>query len=129
MVNHKGLYPHDFWAPPGGGVELGESASDALKREFNEECRVNIEVGAFLFGCEFIREPLHAVELFFRVNLNGNPALGFDPEMQRNQIISDLKFMTPSEVLSLPKHSLHGVFQKIDNPTSILDLRGFFTLT
>jgi ADP-ribose pyrophosphatase YjhB (NUDIX family) len=26
------------WLPPGGGVELGESASDALVRELQEEC-------------------------------------------------------------------------------------------
>ena len=37
MVNHLGLGPANFWAPPGGGVEYGESLTRALEREFEEE--------------------------------------------------------------------------------------------
>ena len=72
---------------------------------------------------------MHAVELFFKVDLKGTPTLGGDPEMGKNQIISELKFMTSEELKALPKHSLHGLFQKVENPESILDLKGFFTLT
>ena len=40
LVKHTYL---DEWALPGGGVEVGESAKDALKREFLEEVGVICE--------------------------------------------------------------------------------------
>ena len=38
LANHKGLNRENmFWSPPGGGVEFGESAEEAVLREFHEE--------------------------------------------------------------------------------------------
>ncbi|UCD07988.1 MAG: NUDIX hydrolase [Dehalococcoidales bacterium] len=39
------------WSVPGGAIELGESFSDTAKRELDEECGVEIEVGD-IFGVE-----------------------------------------------------------------------------
>jgi 8-oxo-dGTP pyrophosphatase MutT (NUDIX family) len=30
LVNHRGLTQGDFWAPPGGGINFGETALNAL---------------------------------------------------------------------------------------------------
>jgi len=38
---------------PGGGLELGEGLSDALKREFMEECHVDIEVLEHFYTTDF----------------------------------------------------------------------------
>ena len=34
MVNHRGLRAGDFWAPPGGGLEFGQSVGQFLQKEF-----------------------------------------------------------------------------------------------
>jgi 8-oxo-dGTP diphosphatase len=129
VVNHKGLYNHDFWAPPGGGVEFGETAEKALKREFLEECGLNVSVGEFLFACEYVNPPLHAVELFFAVSTNGQPRLGHDPEMGANQILNDVRFLPPSELRALPAHHRHGIFNIAADTAHINRLRGFYPIT
>src|SRR5688572_10993783 len=99
LVNHK-MAGGDFWAPPGGGLEFGQHLSDALRREFKEETNLEIELGSFLFGCEFNKAPLHAIELFFEVNaIGGALKTGSDPELQ---LIKEVRFFTPSEIRSLP---------------------------
>jgi 8-oxo-dGTP diphosphatase len=125
LVNHQ-MPNGDFWAPPGGGLEFGEEAADALKREFREEANLEIEVRNYLFGCEFIRQPLHAIELFFDVRrIAGMLKSGDDPEMP---LIKQARFFTPSEMRSLPPKNLHGVFQMVGDPREISTLKGFYTL-
>src|SRR5688500_6620998 len=66
MVKHR-MGSRELWAPPGGGVEFGEALEEALKREFLEETPLRVSPGRFMFGCEYINSPLHAIELFFEV--------------------------------------------------------------
>ncbi len=129
LINHKGLYSHDFWAPPGGEVEFGELVEAALKREFKEECQSDIDVVGFRFACEFVRPPLHAIELFFEVVLLGEARLGHDPELKGRQIISDIKSLEETELQMLPAQELHGMFGKSRNPSTIMGLKGFFNFT
>ncbi len=94
LANHRGIGPlENFWIPPGGGVHFGESAPEALRREFQEETGLEVRVGEFMFVNEFIGPPLHAVELFFRVYPEGGrPGKGTDPEMV-GQIITGVAYM------------------------------------
>lgn len=41
---------------PGGGLELGEGLTDALKREFMEECNAEIEVLGHLYTTDFYEQ-------------------------------------------------------------------------
>jgi 8-oxo-dGTP diphosphatase len=125
LVNHQ-MPNGDFWAPPGGGLEFGEQVEEALKREFKEEANLGIDVENYVFGCEFIRQPLHAIELFFSVRpVAGVLKTGEDPEMP---LIKQARFFTPSEIRLLPPKNLHGIFQKVVDPREISSLKGFYTL-
>jgi 8-oxo-dGTP diphosphatase len=125
LVNHQ-MATGELWAPPGGGLEFGEHAGNALIREFKEETNLQIEVGDFLFGCEFIKIPLHAVELFFDVKVvGGDLKTGSDPELP---LIRQARFLKTGEIQSLAPDNLHGIFRKIGDPREIKALKGFYTL-
>ena len=47
---------------PGGGIQPGESAQEALQREVHEEASVDIEVGRLLLVTEY--EPIHNAEKY-----------------------------------------------------------------
>lgn len=130
MVNHKGLGNGNLWAPPGGGLEPGESSREALEREMKEETNLMISVGEMLFVTEFIDPPLHAVELFFRVEITGGELkIGLDPEMElENQILTEAKFFSWSEIMEMDPRQVHGIFKKVSNPAQIVDLRGYIKL-
>ena len=126
MVNHRGLQDTDFWAPPGGGLDFGESASDRLEKEFLEETGLSVTTGNFLFGCEFIRDPLHAIELFFETAVtSGTLQKGDDPELS---VIQEVRFMSPTEIMQIPSRSLHGIFGLVPTPADLKTLNGFFRI-
>jgi 8-oxo-dGTP diphosphatase len=100
LINHSSLNEsNEFWSPPGGGLQFGETIEECLKREFLEETNTIISVGKFLKIREFINLPLHAIELYYEVKIeSGNVKRGFDPEMDE-QIIQDVKWLSFEEVL------------------------------
>lgn len=116
MIRHSGVVENeDFWSPPGGGLQFGETAHEALIREFKEETNLEIEVGKLLFVNEFLGPPLHAIELFFQVNcLNNDMVRGYDPEM-KNQIIEEIRWMTWEEIKAIKAQNLHRIFSLVNS--------------
>jgi 8-oxo-dGTP diphosphatase len=100
LINHSGLNEsNEFWSPPGGGLQFGESIEECLKREFLEETNTVVSIVKFLTIREFINPPLHAIELYYEVKIeSGNVEKGFDPEMEE-QIIKDIQWLSFEEVL------------------------------
>ena len=123
LINHFGLYDHDFWAPPGGGAEFGQFAAGNLEREFMEETGLMIKTEELQFICEFVQPPLHAIELFFNVKVIGGKLItGTDPEMgEKQQIINQVKYLSSPEIESIPDSNKHGMFR---NGKSIEKIRG-----
>ncbi len=62
-----------YWLLPGGGVEFGETAEVALRRELREEIGVEINSCQFLFINESIDPDgkRHLIQLVFQVKLKG----------------------------------------------------------
>ena len=42
LMKRAGAYGKDSWAPPGGHVEFGETASETARRETKEETGIDI---------------------------------------------------------------------------------------
>lgn len=128
MVCHRGVgKTGTFWCPPGGGAQFGETAPDALKREFKEETGLVVIVDNLLFINEFLEPPLHALELFFLVEaIDGTVQAGADPEMEADkQIIADLRWMTFDEIKACPPGDVHSLFSRCQSLDDVYQLSGY----
>jgi len=130
MVNHVGLWRENFWAPPGGGVEFGQSAEETVVREFEEETGMRVAIGRFLFVCEFIHDPLHAIELFFEVlHLSGDAIVGVDPETASSPlVINDTRWMSWTAIKTLPAENVHGIFNRCNTPKDLMHLNAYYRI-
>lgn len=128
LVKHNFIGQADYlWAPPGGGIEHGQSAEEALKREFLEETGLKIEVGRLIAINEFIDLPLHAIELFFAVNATNNDfKLGRDPEMEKGQILSDIQFFSLEKLKNEKSSRIHNIFHNIKSFQELFNTKGYF---
>ncbi len=91
----------DLWCAPGGGVEAGSSLPENLRREVQEECGLQIAVGAPCLVNEF-HDPnsqFHQVDIYFRAEIIG----GTLSEEWRDPagVVNTRRFVTEAELRSL----------------------------
>ncbi|WP_266205431.1 NUDIX domain-containing protein [Pontibacter kalidii] len=125
LVRHgKTIGNSAFWAPPGGGLQYGESMQECLKREFEEETGLQVKVKRFLFVNEFLQVPLHAVEFYFEVIITGGSInTGSDPEADAdNQLIEHLQWLTVKEIQGIPLADKHRSLQLLLSLDDLLGL-------
>ncbi len=67
-------YRPNLWELPGGKVDPGETPTQALAREWFEECGVRVEVGSFISVATLHLDVTFAIELYEVRTLGGNPA-------------------------------------------------------
>ncbi|WP_044203808.1 NUDIX domain-containing protein [Flammeovirga sp. OC4] len=130
MAVHHGIGKRGiFWAPPGGGLEYGESVEDALKREFLEETGLDVEIEEFMFTHEFFDLPLHGIELFFKVKkVSGQLVTGVDPEMDKDkQTIDNMVFTSFEELKEKHVDEKHHLFRHCNSLEELIKMRGFYT--
>jgi len=127
LLKHKGLGKGGhIWSFPGGGPNFGEDSQECLKREFEEETGLLVEVQNFLFVNVYRDEHLHAVQLFFRVDkIGGQLSLGSDPEL-KEQILEDVQWIGDQELNEIASINKHNIFSEIDDLSSILKLTGYY---
>jgi 8-oxo-dGTP diphosphatase len=129
LVKHHSLGKGGIlWAPPGGGIVFGETAEEALKREFIEETGLTISAEKFLCVNEYLTPPLHAIELFFLVKkIDGMLQTGVDPELHSDkQIITEVKWLSFEELNALPLETIHSILHGMDGPDQLLKQKGYF---
>ena len=116
LIKHQGLGKPYFWIPPGGGIEFGETAKNALCREFLEETGLIIEIQKFLGISEFLNLPLHTYELFFMVDVKGgNLKQGIDPETDIDkQVIQKISWLSLEELAQIPEQYKHPILHNFD---------------
>jgi 8-oxo-dGTP diphosphatase len=129
LIKHIGVGKTPFlWAPPGGGLNFGETVTECLKREFLEETGLEIEPKEFLFTNEYLEFPLHAIELFFKVKvIGGKFKKGIDPEMKpESQIIKEIRFVPFEEIKNNETDSFHSLFNNFKKKADFIKNVGFY---
>lgn len=71
-----------WWSKPGGSVEFGEKAMDAMKREIQEELGIAIKIWGYLQHTDHIisREKQHWVALNFLADLQSGTPKNLEPD-------------------------------------------------
>lgn len=129
MVKHVPLGPEGYlWSPPGGGVVYGKPMHDQLVQEFSEETGLSVKVGQFLFVNEYLNTPIHAVEIFFHVEIiSGTLRVGHDPELPlQDQMIKEVRFIDFEEIKKMNPLTVHNSFRHCSNIDELLKLKGYF---
>jgi 8-oxo-dGTP diphosphatase len=121
LVRHQATVKNQaFWAPPGGGLQFGETTAECLRREMLEETGLQTKVKRFLFVNEFMESPLQAVELFFELEIEGGELItGTDPEATaEKQLIEEVAFLSLDEIRRIPladKHRMLHYLYSLDD--------------
>ena len=123
VVKHKGAGKDYLIAPPGGGVDVFEKAETALARELSEETGLKLISSEFIFACQIVKPPLHAVELFFKTTYEGEIQKGFDPEMHE-QIIENVYFTSFDDLRNEIPENKHGIFSEFTDIDEMMQFRG-----
>ena len=90
----------DIWMVPGGGIEDGESATQAAVREVKEETGLDIEVLRMIWHVEEVSGRGQRFVNFFTARITGGElALGEDPEFDdAHQVLREVRFVSYGEV-------------------------------
>lgn len=119
IVNAYAGQTEGLMCAPGGGVEIGASLPENLKREVFEETGLHITVGAPCLVNEF-HDPkgdFHQVDIYFRCSLVGRAQI--DPDWRdRDDIVIARRWVSQAE-LRQTRHkpdSLEGVAFGSDQP-------------
>lgn len=131
IINNKLLvnkYSEDSFCLPGGYVEIGETSSEAIKREVKEELNIEVDVEKIMGICEnfFVnsrKEMTHGIEFYYKVkpkDINNINLNNFDfVENDRGyKIVHHFRWLDINELENyklLPKEIINYIKKKKEN--------------
>ena len=114
------------WSIPGGAIELGESFKDTAKRELDEECGVEIDVGG-IFGIEnfLVRDEKDAIQYHYIVTYLTAKYLAGDIRPGSEEL--DVCWVTKEEMMNLDMNAItrdyiFKAFEKVNSISFELDI-------
>lgn len=99
ISNHKVLlvrsqyHNKEYWILPGGGLEVGETHFDCVKREVKEETNIDVEVGKLIFTDKNEMEHL----TYLCTPISDDVKTGSDPD-QEHTVIIETKYISAKEL-------------------------------
>jgi 8-oxo-dGTP diphosphatase len=93
LVNHRFDDGLDFWLPPGGKLEGGESIFDCARREAFEETGLTVELDRILYIQEFVEPGYHFCKFFIS-------ARSFAGSLTRDHVAPDEHFLKEARFFS-----------------------------
>ncbi len=98
LVKRQNPPDKSMWSIPGGAVELGETLSEAVQREINEECGINVDNGQIIAVIDKIYSAKSGILYHYEIvdfefkDFIGTPYPGSDA--------LDIRFFTFNEALN-----------------------------
>lgn len=99
----------DYWAIPGGGLDVGEDLESGVVREFEEELGVTPKVGRLLFMQQFVGvrsdgSTAEQIELFFHIENASDFEIEIDlSATSHGHELARAAFIDPKASFILPK--------------------------
>jgi ADP-ribose pyrophosphatase YjhB (NUDIX family) len=96
MVKHR-LDGSEWWCLPGGGIEPGETPSEAALRELKEECCL---IGTVLRQTQYVSKAFGDEAVTYLIETGDlEPRMGFDPEFAGGeQILVEVRWLSLAEI-------------------------------
>jgi len=94
----------NFWCTPGGGLDIGESIEEGLRREMIEETGIDPKIGRLLFVQQFSEDgKKEQMEFFFLIeNPEDYEAIDLTTTTHGELEIEHVEFIDPKSEVILP---------------------------